>query len=208
MTSFDDDFDSSSLNHSASVELDMLKSHPPNAQPFDMRRATDDTASDVSGPYQVIEYDLHEHDKNGNNNNNILADLEALHIQDDSPAAAALRANASVKVSRTGKAARAVHMNQVRKIVKRATGTTRSGVTRGKPPRLPPTINEGGVEKLVRIDETSNGEGVEEEEDDDGSDDEDGIVPPPTVTSVLSRKESHIPEGVVAGTVAAGNKGK
>ena len=105
------------------------------------RGITTDTASAHSGTHEVIEYDV---------NNNII------QISNDSPAAAALKANAEIKVSRAGKAARAVHMQTVRKLVKRATGTTKSGVLRGKPPRLPPQANEV-VPKLDRI----------EEEDDD-----------------------------------------
>ena len=91
---------------------------------------TDELSSDAhssasdSGLYKVIEYDP------SMNHGPIIAD--------DSPAAEALRANANVHVSRTGKAARAMHMQSVRKFVKRATGATKSGVVRGKPPRLPP----------------------------------------------------------------------
>jgi hypothetical protein len=75
------------------------------------------------------------------NNPMLLAATEP-QIEDNTPAAAALRANANVKVSTVGKAARAVHMQSVRKLIKRATGTTHSGFVRGKPPRLPPDVQE------------------------------------------------------------------
>jgi hypothetical protein len=177
------------------------------------RRSTDDTASADGSVYEVIEYDLH--DRTNNNTASFLDTSsgplfpESLFIEDNSPAAAALRANASVKVSRTGKVARAVHIQAVRKIVKRATGTTKSGVTRGKPPRLPPTIQEnGGVDaqqqqhhSLEPIDETTTGGG-------DADCDDAATDPNSDPRILMQRQDSHIPEGVVAGTVEAGNRGR
>ena len=166
------------------------------SEPKVFQRATDDTCSDLSGqgPYQVIEYDLHN---DGSATNplhttitttpdalleNLTHNPASLQIDDDSPAAQALAANANVKVSSLGKAARAVHMQTVRKIVKRATGTTKSGLARGKPPRLPPiagggkdsgsedsqgVVEEEGTEvpvaTLDRIEETEEDEGGEQD---------------------------------------------
>lgn len=59
-------------------------------------------------------------------------------IEDDSPAAEALRANAEVRVRKVGKLARRVHGQSVRRVVKRATLRAKSGNVRGKPPRIPP----------------------------------------------------------------------
>lgn len=100
--------------------------------------ATDDTSSamslDFSGPYHVIEYDVDGEDLVTSES---LSELQTLTIEEDSPAAEAIRANAKVRVSTFGKAARAVHMQSVRRFVKRATGATKSGLVRGKPPRIP-----------------------------------------------------------------------
>ena len=121
--------------------------------------STDETSSDAfsshSGPYQVIEYDLDGNQaetaetlrKQADNDGGQTSDNQLwdehnqppLTIEDDSPAAEAIKANANVHVSPFGKAARAVHMQTLRKLVKRATGKTRSGVVRGKPPRIPPS---------------------------------------------------------------------
>lgn len=160
-------------------------------------RANEDTTSNKSGhsgqgPYQIIEYDINE----GMTNNGIdgMVDLDPLHIDDNSPAAAALRANANVKVSSMGKAARAVHLQTVRKIVKRASLTSKSGIVRGKPPRLPPTI-DGGIadyqsSPLDIIDESA--------EITDDSYQHDAAAAKATAT---------IPVPVVAGTAEAGKKG-
>jgi hypothetical protein len=80
------------------------------------------------GIYEVIEYDLDaEHEG--------MEYLQEISIHKDSPAAAALRANAEVKVPAYSKAARAVHMQTVRRALKRARG---GGNRKGKPPRAPP----------------------------------------------------------------------
>ena len=155
------------------------------------RRETDSTFSDSgNGPYEVIEYDL-DRDRGDVD----VFDLDTLHIDDDSPAAQALAANANVKVSSLGKAARAVHMQTVRKIVKRATGTTRSGVTRGKPPRLPPTVDGGLDYPSTQLDRIEESEG-----------EEDHHAHEHIMQSGV--EVSHIPAGVVPGTAEAGKKGK
>lgn len=89
--------------------------------------------SAVSGPYQVIEYDFTD----GRIGSDFLSELDGLTIEDNTPAAEAIRANAQIHVGPVAKAARAVNMQAVRKFVKRATGTTKSGIVRGKPPRIP-----------------------------------------------------------------------
>ncbi|GAX28360.1 1-phosphatidylinositol-4-phosphate 5-kinase [Fistulifera solaris] len=163
---------------------------------FDTRErgANDDTTSHKSGhsgqgPYQIIEYDINEGVTN--NGIDVMVDIDPLHIDDDSPAAAALRANANVKVSTMGKAARAVHLQTVRKIVKRASLSSKNGVVRGKPPRLPPTV-EGGIadyqsSPLDIIDESA------EMTDENGTDAKE--VTTATITAP-----------VVAGTAEAGKK--
>ena len=64
-----------------------------------------------------------------------------LEIEDGTPAAEALRANADVKVTKVGKAARFLHVQNVRKSAKKIlhVGT---GVKRGKPPRIPGTTQD------------------------------------------------------------------
>lgn len=162
------------------------------------RAENDDTTSQRSGqsgqggPYQIIEYDVNEGITN--NGIDVMVDIDPLHIDDNSPAAAALRANANVKVSSMGKAARAVHLQTVRKIVKRASLASKSGLVRGKPPRLPPTI-DGGIadyqsSPLDIIDESA-----------EGADD------PYHNDPVVAPKEVTIAAPVVVGTAEAGKKG-
>jgi hypothetical protein len=123
----------------------------------------------------------------------------SLHIADDSPAAQALAANANVRVSQLGKAARAVHMQSVRKIVKRAVGANKSGVARGKPPRLPPEV-EGCVAQdfpsteLVPIDES-----VEVHVSSQAPDHNHHAAP----ADESEQTEAQITNGVVAGTAEA-----
>jgi hypothetical protein len=69
----------------------------------------------------------------------LLAQLVEPEIEDDTEAAEALRANASIKVGKVGKVARSVNAQTVRKFVKRAT-LRGHGNKRGKPPRVPPGL--------------------------------------------------------------------
>jgi hypothetical protein len=85
------------------------------------------------GIYEVIEYDLDAEQDNSNLEYCLKAGEITIHK--DSPAAAALRANAEIKVPAYSKAARAVHMQTVRRALKRARG---GGNRKGKPPRAPP----------------------------------------------------------------------
>ena len=67
-------------------------------------------------------------------------------IEDNTPAAEALRANAEIHVRKLGKLARRIHGQTVRRVVKRATLRSKSGRVRGKPPRIPPTrVPSGSV---------------------------------------------------------------
>ena len=107
--------------------------------------STDEASSMLSsnGPYQVIEYDPYDSE--------IMAEImedAPLTIEDNTPAAEAIRANANVRVSTFGKAARAVHMQSLRRFVKRATGATKSGVVRGKPPRIPEVSSDHMLQSL------------------------------------------------------------
>jgi 1-phosphatidylinositol-4-phosphate 5-kinase len=72
-----------------------------------------------------------------------LADPE---IDDDTEAAEALRANATVKVGKVGKVARSVGAQSVRKVAKRLTLRGQSGNRRGKPPRIPPGMTISPME--------------------------------------------------------------
>lgn len=68
----------------------------------------------------------------------VLDALSNPRIEDDTPAAEALRANAEIHVAKLSKFARRVHVQTVRRLVKKATLRAKSGNVRGKPPRIPP----------------------------------------------------------------------
>jgi hypothetical protein len=121
----------------------------------------------------------------------------AFQIGDNTPAAEALRASANVRVSRVGKAARAVHMQAVRRFVKRATLTGKQGVVKGKPPRLPPRrYLDGEVEDVSDLgSDAEQDEGVEE------------AVSQQDMSSHHPDDEAVVPDDVVQGTVEAGRKG-
>ena len=73
----------------------------------------------------------------------LLANLVEPEIEDDTEAAEALRANASIKVGKLGKVARSVNAQTVRKLAKKAT-LRGHGNKRGKPPRIPPGLAAQG----------------------------------------------------------------
>lgn len=91
-------------------------------------------------------------------------------IEDDSPAAEALRANAEIRVRKVGKLARRVHGQSVRRAVKRATLRSKSGRVRGKPPRIPPakvpsgSIVAGPDNEIYVVQEGDDEEELEEDE--------------------------------------------
>jgi hypothetical protein len=76
----------------------------------------------------------------------LLASLVEPEIEDDTEAAEALRANASIKVGKVGKVARSVNAQTVRKLVKKAT-LRGHGNKRGKPPRIPPGLATAGQQQ-------------------------------------------------------------
>jgi hypothetical protein len=76
----------------------------------------------------------------------LLAALVEPEIEDDTEAAEALRANASIKVGKVGKVARSVNAQTVRKLVKKAT-LRGHGNKRGKPPRIPPGLATAGQQQ-------------------------------------------------------------
>jgi hypothetical protein len=171
--------------------------------------STDDCSSAngsdlFSGPYEVIEYDAAD---DGDLNSDFFNELD-FRIEDNTPAADALRANASVRVSLAGKAARAVNMQVVRKMMKRATMTSKSGNVRGKPPRIPPTQPEPDATSQMspvrrRASTDFSLPAVQEET--------------PTSTNLVQSApqlsmpnlgdEAHIEDDVVAGTREASKKG-
>ncbi|KAL7578372.1 hypothetical protein ACA910_012774 [Epithemia clementina (nom. ined.)] len=186
------------------------------------RSTTADTFSDVSsatsgdswGTYEVIEYDPSQQVHASTTTSLLSGGLDIPYEEDEeldylgiepaigegTPAAEALRASAAVRVSRVGKAARAVNMQAVRKLVKRATGTSKSGVVKGKPPRLPPTSGQQ---------EWSDDE--EDEEDDDQINEtqvhQQTTPPPPSKPSPQQLiPKDPMPDNVVAGTAEAGKK--
>mmetsp|Transcript_15613 Transcript_15613/g.34113 ORF Transcript_15613/g.34113 Transcript_15613/m.34113 type:complete len:881 (+) Transcript_15613:196-2838(+) len=170
------------------------------------RTTTAETFSDVSsatsgesgGLYEVIEYDpasnMHSPMSPGLDEENP-EDFMGIEpaIGENTPAAEALRASAAVKVSRVGKAARAVNIQAVRKLVKRATGTSKHGHVKGKPPRLPPQHLQG--EEMSEVDE--------DESMDEQINEAHIHQPPPSPEAV---EKGHLPDDVVAGTVEAGQR--
>ena len=179
-------------------------SAPPMAQPRSLRSTvssshyggTSDTASDrfsvtSDGQYEVIEY-------NPFDQINLEDPFEGFEpkIEDDSPAAEALRANADVKVSTVGKAARAMHIQTLRRIAKRATLQGKSGYRKGKPPNLPPRYRPEDVDE---------GEELEAVEVSVGP--PDGLYAKEDISeSATSEGGPAIPTAVVAGTAAAGKE--
>jgi hypothetical protein len=189
-------------------------------KPFDggtPRSYTPETFSDASsatdgdsGFYEVIEYDPSKQIMSFNLNkpkeppqtwDGVEVDEEEMveaevpfEIEDNTPAAEALRASASVRVSRVGKAARAVHMQAVRRLVKRATWTGKQGVVKGQPERLPPRQLQDGE---VKPEELSD---LEEEDEESEHSDHDP-------SSQHFDGEPVVPDDVVQGTAEAGKKG-
>jgi hypothetical protein len=76
----------------------------------------------------------------------LLANLVDPEIDEDTEAAAALRANANVKVRKVGKVARSLNAQSVRKLAKRVTLRGQNGYRRGKPPRIPPGMTSSNVD--------------------------------------------------------------
>ena len=125
-------------------------------------------SSDNGQQYQVLEYDM-EQDAALEPSElfaEVVGKTAVISIDADSPAAAALRANAQIHVSSVGKAARAVQLQSVRRVLKRATGITKSGNKKGKPPRIPPTLLSSNVVVTGPIDLDA-ALGMEEEEEEE-----------------------------------------
>jgi 1-phosphatidylinositol-4-phosphate 5-kinase len=122
----------STASSSSRFEAGMISLKAPGS--WKSTEESSDKASSAfsDGIYEVIEYDL---DAEQDNNTEYCLKAGEITIHKDSPAAAALRANAEVKVPAYSKAARAVHMQTVRRALKRARG---GGNRKGKPPRAPP----------------------------------------------------------------------
>jgi hypothetical protein len=100
----------------------------------------------------------------------IVSSLHNPDINDQSPAAESLRASAEVHVGTTAKLARKMHVEKIRKVIKKATQRG-IGNRRGKPPRIPPNRGSEQEEEGIYVVE----EGDEEYSDsDDDSDDEEG----------------------------------
>jgi hypothetical protein len=108
-------------------------------------------SSDNGQQYEVIEYDFDQDAvvEPAELFAEVVGKTAVINIDADSPAAAALRANAQIHVSSVGKAARAVQLQSVRRVFKRATGITKSGNKKGKPPRIPPTLLHANNNSVV-----------------------------------------------------------
>jgi len=89
------------------------------------------------------------------------------NIDDQSPAAEALRANAGVHVRKTAKLARKIHANTVRKIVKKATRVG-MGNRRGKPPRIPPSRGVPDENGIYILEEEDDERSSDDDDDEDG----------------------------------------
>lgn len=157
-------------------------------------------------PTNVVEYNPADPIAGGEGTD-LFPEIDALRIEENSPAAEALRANANVHVSSVGKAARAIHVQAVRKFVKRATGAGKSGVVRGKPPRIPFHVQtedqldltgEEGFEAVV--DEL-------EDQEEPTKPKPQPVMPPDDFSGVDQSESADIPDSVVAGTMEAGKKG-
>jgi hypothetical protein len=133
MTMTDAMMTSATASSSSRFEAGMMPLKAPGS--WKSTEESSDKASSAfsDGIYEVIEYDLDAEQDNSNLEYCLKAGEITIHK--DSPAAAALRANAEVKVPAYSKAARAVHMQTVRRALKRARG---GGNRKGKPPRAPP----------------------------------------------------------------------
>lgn len=124
----------------------------------------------------------------------VLGKLNSPNIEDDTPAAAALRANREVKVPKVGKFARTLHAQTLRRFIKRATLRAKSGNRRGKPPRIPPSHQK----------EKSHDTGiyVVEEEDEGAIEDENDMD-----SSLESVEEGTTPEAVASSKVSGDDTG-
>jgi hypothetical protein len=142
----------------------------------------------------------------------LLGTLHNPSIDDDTPAAEALRANAEVHVNKAAKLARKIHVQTVRNIVKKATQRG-MGNKRGKPPRIPPNRNEQNDGEIYVVDE-------EQDEDlsaDSGKDDSEEHHEYKGQTFVVEKENRHlgifdgveqVPGDVAAATIETGKKCK
>jgi hypothetical protein len=156
------------------------------------------TSRSSEGLYEVIEYDPSNPLSGAED---FFAEMESPAIEENSPAAEALRANASIHVSSVGKAARAIHVQAVRKFVKRATGATRSGVVKGKPPRVPYKSQE---DDHVSLTGDEGFETVVSETNDQPN----HVQRELAEEDVEDKYTADLPDSVVEGTLEAGKKGK
>ena len=103
----------------------------------------------------------------------IIGALGSPSIEDNTPAAEALRATSRVHVRRVDKLARRVHVQSLRKFVKRA---TLRGNKRGKPPRIPPPgkSGSGGIYVVEEEDGDEDGDNGNDESYDGDDQDDDG----------------------------------
>lgn len=108
----------------------------------------------------------------GAGGNEFIDSLHETSIQSESPAAKSLRASAEVHVGTTAKLARKMHVEKIRKVLKKATKRG-IGNKRGKPPRIPPNrAGSGEEEEGMYIVEEGDEESSESEDESDDDDDE------------------------------------
>mmetsp|Transcript_5679 Transcript_5679/g.13751 ORF Transcript_5679/g.13751 Transcript_5679/m.13751 type:complete len:961 (+) Transcript_5679:230-3112(+) len=109
-----------------------------------------DAIGDGSKSNVGIELQLLPPDQRPGLPNDLLASFIDPEIEDNTEAAEALRANASIKVGKMGKVARSVNAQTVRKLFKTAT-LRGHGPKRGKPPRVPPGLAGPAGQHVVGI---------------------------------------------------------
>jgi hypothetical protein len=144
------------------------------------------------------------------------------NIEEDTPAAAALRANAEVQVRRAAKLARKIHVQSAKNIVKKV---TRQGIgnKRGKPPRIPPHRTEEEDGAIYMVEEESDEEAEVEEEEKEEEKHEDNGAPAREVAfgtvndgrvstdvkqsfALIGADHDKVPAEVLTGTLETGKK--
>lgn len=149
-------------------------------------------------------------DQTGGIPTELLGTLHNPSIDDDTPAAEALRANAEVHVNKAAKLARKIHVQTVRNIVKKATQRG-MGNKRGKPPRIPPNRNEQNDGEIYVVDEEQD----EDSSAESGKDDSEEHTEYKGLKFVVEKENRHlgifdgveqVPGDVAAATIETGKK--
>jgi hypothetical protein len=130
-------------------------------------------------------------------------------IDEDTPAAAALRANAEVHVNAAAKLARKIHVQTVRNIVKKATKRG-MGNKRGKPPRIPPkqqVSDDGEIYIVEEENEESSNSSDDSSQEKDKNQGPSSYIVEKDRTIIFDNVEQ-LPSEVLAATMETGKKCK